>query len=117
MKLTKGKGHTTLKDLEDGKITVEQRKGNAFSDTAADAGSHQAMPGLLHLTKWMAARHKQYCKFMDRVHRFIIANLKMEKRLRAETHKRCTWDKNERQTNCKSHGQGAQHNQRYSGPF
>ena len=87
MRLTKVKGHTTLKDQAEGEINAEQRQGNAFSDTAADAGAHQTMPGLLHLTKWMAARHKDYCNFMTRVHKYNIANLKMEKQLREDQQK------------------------------
>ena len=87
LKLTKVKGHTTIKDVEEGTITHELRKGNDFSDTAADNGAHQAMPGLLHLTKWMAARHKGYCNFMTRVHKFLIANSKMEKQIREENKK------------------------------
>ena len=99
LRLTKVKGHTTLKDQEEGKITAEQRQGNAFSDTAADAGAHQTMPGLLHLTKWMAARHKDYCNFMTRVHKYNIANLKMEKQLR-EDHQKDDRGKKPKKQNC-----------------
>lgn len=44
LKLTNVKGHTTLKDLVDGKISKEDRDGNGQADTAADAGTQEGIP-------------------------------------------------------------------------
>lgn len=76
LKLTKVKGHTTLKDLVEGKITEEMREGNNCADKAADAGTKEGMPGLAQLANWLAARHKQHRAFMSRVHKMIIATLR-----------------------------------------
>ena len=80
LRLTKVQGHTTLRDLADGKIIEANREGGDKADVAADAGTNERMPGLLQLTKWMAMRHNLYCRFMTRVHRVIVETMNVEKK-------------------------------------
>ena len=87
LKLTKVKGHATIKNIVEGTSTVAHKKGNDNADTAATAGIDEGRPGLLQLANWMADQHKAYCKFMLRIQTFIFKLSKFEKELREEVDK------------------------------
>jgi hypothetical protein len=79
IKISKVKGHSTDKDISEGKTTEHDRKGNDEADKAATSGTEAVMDGLVALAMWVQDRHASYCKFMHRVHTVIIAVHKAEK--------------------------------------
>ena len=81
---TKVKGHATAIDIAAGRATTELAAGNNHADTGATRGTDQHLPGLLSLAEWLSLRHKDYCKFMVRIHKVIVAVLQKEKHIRAE---------------------------------
>jgi hypothetical protein len=87
IKISKVKGHSTDKDISEGKTTEHDRKGNDEADKAATSGTEAVMDGLVALAMWVQDRHASYCKFMHRVHTVIIAVHKAEKTERQERDK------------------------------
>jgi hypothetical protein len=73
------KGHSTDKDISEGKTTEADRRGNDEADKAATAGTEAVMDGLVALASSIQDRHSCYCKFMHKVHKVIIAVHKAEK--------------------------------------
>ena len=57
LRLTKVKGHATLKDIVTGKSTEEHKKGSDMADTAATAGAGEGMPVLLEFANWLSDQH------------------------------------------------------------
>ena len=66
------KGHATQEDVEAGRSTPEDKRGNDQSDTNADIGvSLVGGVGLVRLGEWLAARHDKYISFMQRIQKYI----------------------------------------------
>ena len=64
------KGHATEADIAKGISDAELRNGNRNADKAATEGTDAHRPGLLALTRWAAARHAAYIKFMHKINAF-----------------------------------------------
>ena len=58
--------------------------GNDNADVGATRGCGEHFPGLLGLATWLAQKHDDYCAFMKRVHRYMIAVSQKEKEIRDE---------------------------------
>lgn len=84
-KLRKVKGHATKEDVQEGRNTAKDRVGNDRIDRKADNGVLEiAGEGLVTLGSWAAERHKNYTKFLRRIHRMIAAATKAKKEERAK---------------------------------
>ena len=66
------KGHATDEDIAKGISNAVNKYGNCQADRTADDGVASHRPGLLALCRWMAIRHADYIKFIDRIQRFIV---------------------------------------------
>ena len=85
--LRKVKGHATEKDIENGISNPEDKEGNDVSDKLADKGVEAvAGIGLVKLGKWLEARQKDYRKFLNRVHKMIVAVTVAEKEEKKRIH-------------------------------
>ena len=76
LRLNKAKAHTSIRDIFNGVITEKDRFGNDLSDRAATSGTGEGRPGLQQFANWLAQKHKAYCKFMERIHLYIVAMAK-----------------------------------------
>ena len=85
VRITWVKGHATEDDIAKGISSIELRYGNDQADLAATAGTNAHLPGLLALSRWAAKRHADYVAFMHRIHKFIVAMCKAEKKRRHES--------------------------------
>jgi hypothetical protein len=78
----KVKGHATQEDITAGRATAEHKLGNDDADGCATKGVEATFGGNMRTAnamRWLAKRHEDYRSFMNRVHKMIIAILKMEK--------------------------------------
>ena len=73
--LRKAKGHATKEGVEAGTSTAADKEGNDKSDANADEGVEEIhVKGLVVLGEWIAERHGQYKKPMQRIHNMIAVS-------------------------------------------
>ena len=71
--IRKVKGHATQEHIDQGKSTPYDKDGNDQSDQLADESATTLNgKGLVRLARWLAARHKSYCKLVKRIHKVIV---------------------------------------------
>ena len=67
------KGHATDEMVRSGKVKRRDQVHNDMSDIDATKGTEDHGEGVAALAKELAAKHKDYCRFMARIHCVIVA--------------------------------------------
>ena len=78
IRISKVKAHTTLKDVEDGKISPFDRHYNDVSDKNATKGVQAHQHDALSVAYFWGHKHRRYHDFLYRIHNHIIKMMQLD---------------------------------------
>ena len=73
VKVSKVKGHATEADVDQGRVRMEDRLGNAEADTAADLGRRHQSEAVMNTRRALLQARTHWYPIMLQLHRFMIA--------------------------------------------
>ncbi len=79
IRLSKVQGRATQKQVDEGKVKNEDRRGNDEADETAKKGNKMHGEGLVKVAGWMFERHRRYTAFIKDIHNHIIEGCKIRK--------------------------------------
>ena len=79
IKITKVTAHTTAKDVSNGVITLVDQHFNMLADQCADKGARAQSRNASAVAYAFALRHRRYQIFLERIHKFIIYMMRLDK--------------------------------------
>ena len=82
MKISKVKGHATEEMVSEGKVKVEDKKGNDKADEAADQGATKSQGKVQKFAELYAWIQGMYRNIMTKIQNFIVEVKKEERRLK-----------------------------------
>ena len=77
--ITKVKGPATKEMVEEGKVELDEKRGNDGADKAADMGAKDSQEKVHRFGEMSCLRHKCYRTLMCRIQHFVVG-LKMEEK-------------------------------------
>ena len=73
VRVTKVTGHATDVDVDQGRVRLEDKLGNAEADTAADVGRRHQTELLMDAWRSLLEARTHWYPIMQQLHRFMIA--------------------------------------------
>ena len=73
VRVTKVKGHATDADVDQGRVRLEDRLGNAEADAAADLGGRHQCELVMDAWRGLLKVRARWCPIMQQLHRLMIA--------------------------------------------